>query len=156
MKHVRGLILSSACVLFFLAAGSASASDALDVAATIDKWVGDFNKNDMKPFLAACTPRAAVVDLFPPYAWQSCTDWINAYHANNKVIGLTEGRLWIGKVLISDVTGNTAYMIYPATFSDKENGKPVVYRGTWTITLKKVRASWVITGSASAWTQTVS
>lgn len=28
-------------------------------------------------------------------------------------------------------------MIYPASFSCTESGKPVVYRGTWTVTLKK-------------------
>lgn len=156
MKHVGGLIFASAGVLFVLGAGCASASDASDVTAIIDKWVGDFNKDDMKTFLAACAPRAAVVDLIPPYAWSSCNDWMDAYHANNKIIRLTEGRLSIGKALTSDVIGSTAYVIYPATFSDKENGKPVTYKGTWTITLKKARGSWVITGSASAWTQTIS
>lgn len=156
MKHVRGFILAAAMALPAFTTGPASASDASDVMATVTKWVDDFNKGDMKPFLAACAPRAAVVDGFPPYAWQSCARWMDAYHANNKVIQLTDGRLSIGKALSSYMTGNTAYMIYPATFSDKEKGKSIVYRGTWTITLRKAHGGWVITGSASAWTETVS
>jgi hypothetical protein len=28
-------------------------------------------------------------------------------------------------------------MIYPASFSDTESGKPVLYRGSWTVTFKK-------------------
>jgi hypothetical protein len=41
---------------------------------------------------------------------------------------------------------------YPATFSDAENGKSMVYRGSWTMTLQKVSGHWVINGSGSAWT----
>ena len=155
MKQLRGFILAAAA-LSAVAAGGASASDEADVNATVKKWVEDFNKDDMTSFLAACAPRAAVVDGFPPYAWQSCSQWIDAYHTNNKIIGLTDGRLAIAKPVASYLTGSTAYMIYPATFSDKENGKPVTYRGTWTITLQKSPRGWAITGSASAWTETVS
>jgi hypothetical protein len=38
-------------------------------------------------------------------------------------------------------------MIYPASFSDTESGKPVVYMGTWTATLKKTSGHLVFTGS---------
>jgi hypothetical protein len=38
-------------------------------------------------------------------------------------------------------------MIYPATFSHAESGKPVVYSGTWTMTLKKTSGHLVFTGS---------
>jgi hypothetical protein len=31
-----------------------------------------------------------------------------------------------------EVTADRAYMIYPARFSDREKGKPAVYRGAWT------------------------
>jgi ketosteroid isomerase-like protein len=142
-------------VLSVVAAGPAAASDTSDVAATVKKWVDDFNKGDMKTFLAACAPSASVVDGFPPYAWPTCTDWINAYHANNKVIRLTDGTLWIGKAIYTEVAGDHAYVIYPARFSDREKGKPVVYKGSWTMTLQKNSGRWVFTGSASAWTTTL-
>jgi hypothetical protein len=69
VKHVRDLFLAAACALCVLAAVPAAASDASDIAATVKKWVSDFNKGDMKSFLAACAPNVSVVDGFPPYAW---------------------------------------------------------------------------------------
>src|SRR5882672_5985031 len=86
MKHVGDLFLAAACALCVLAAGPAAASDVSDVAATIQKWVADFNRGDMKSFLAACAPSVSVVDGFPPYAWPTCSDWMNAYRTNNKAI----------------------------------------------------------------------
>jgi ketosteroid isomerase-like protein len=151
MKNVRTLIGASACALSVLGAGPASASDASDAKAAIEKWVGDFNKGDFKSLVAACAPRASIVDGFPPYAWQSCADWMNAYETNNKAIHATGGTLAIGKPVYTDVTGGRAYMIYPATFTDTQKGKPVVYQGSWTMTLRKTPGGWVFTGSASAW-----
>jgi hypothetical protein len=151
MENVRGLIGAAVCALSVLGVGPAFASDASDVKAVIEKWVGDFNKGDLKSFVAACAPRASVVDGFPPYAWQTCADWINAYEANNKAIQAPDGTLSIGNPLYTEVTADRAYMIYPATFTDTQKGKPVVYKGSWTITLQKRRSGWVFTGSASAW-----
>jgi len=152
MKHDREFILGAACAICMLVGSSAVASDTTDVRTAIQKWVKDFNAGDMNAFLAGCAPSAAVIDGFPPYAWTTCADWMNDYHANSKAIQLTDGRLWIGKPAHVEVTDDHAYMIYPATFSDAEHGKPVVYRGSWTMTLQKVSGHWAITGSGSAWT----
>jgi ketosteroid isomerase-like protein len=151
LKRVRDLLLAAAFVLTIVAAGPACASDASDVNATIQKWVADFNKGDLKSVVAACAPRAAIVDGFPPYAWQTCADWINGYEANNKAIQATHGTLVIGKPIYTELMGDRAYSIYPATFTDTQKGKPVVYKGTWTMTLQKTHGGWVFTGSASAW-----
>jgi ketosteroid isomerase-like protein len=149
--RLRRLLLATTGALTLLAASPPPASDATDVQAVITKWVADFNKGDMKAFVAACASKAAVVDGFPPYAWPSCGEWISAYEANNKAIGATPGTLTIGKVIYSEIANNTAYYIYPATFKDTQKGKPVTYKGTWTMTLQKTKAGWVFTGSASAW-----
>jgi hypothetical protein len=152
MQQHRELLAAATCALCLLWAGPAAASDASEVTATVDKWVADFNKGDMQPFLAACAPKVSVIDGFPPFAWPTCAEWINGYHANSKAIQLTDGRLWIGKPVYSEVTAEHAYLIYPARFSDLEKGKPVVYRGAWTMTLQKAGGRWLFTGSSSAWT----
>ncbi|HXS05595.1 MAG TPA: hypothetical protein VN723_02300 [Rhizomicrobium sp.] len=150
MKKFVALVWS----LSLLAASSApsAASDASEVAAVVKKWVGDFNKGNLKAFVAGCAPNAAVVDGFPPYAWTDCASWINDYVANNKAIQATGGTLTIGKPLFFDASGGRAYATYPATFSDVQKGKPVVYKGNWAITLQKISGAWIITGSGSAWT----
>jgi ketosteroid isomerase-like protein len=127
------------------------ASDSDDVKAAIRKWVADFNKADFKAFVGACAPRAAVVDGFPPYAWQSCGEWIADYEKNNKALQATHGTLTIGNLIFEEIAGDRAYVIYPATFTDMQKGKEVVYKGTWTMTLRKGKGGWVFTGSASAW-----
>ena len=127
------------------------------VQATVDKWVGDFNRGDFPAFVAACDKSAAIIDGFPPYAWTGCSDWIAAYQANNRALSATHGTLTIGKPAYSEVGFDRAYIIYPATFAntqkgaDTQKGKPVTYQGSWTITLRKMLDGWTITGSGSAW-----
>ncbi len=140
-----------ACALLAASAGPAPPSDTAEVKAVIEKWVADFNKADFESFVAACAPRAAIVDGFPPYAWGTCADWIRDYRSNNEILHATHGTLEIGEPIYEERNGAHAYLIYPATFSDTQDGKPVVYKGTWTITLTKTKDGWVFTGSASAW-----
>ena len=126
-------------------------TDMEEVQATVDKWVGDFNRGDFKSFIDACGKSAAIIDGFPPYAWSSCADWMAAYDANNKAISAAQGRLAIGAPAYSEVSFDRAYVIYPATFTDTQKGKPVTYKGSWTMTLRKMLDGWTVTGSASAW-----
>lgn len=147
--RLRTAVMIGVAHLALLAPSSAADSD--DVKAVIRKWVADFNKNDMKSFVAACSAQAAVVDGFPPYAWQSCAAWIADYEANNKAIQATHGTLTIGKLIFEEITSDRAYLIYPAIFRDVQKGKTVEYKGTWTMTLRKEKQRWVFTGSASAW-----
>jgi hypothetical protein len=41
----------------------------------------DFNKGDKRSFLASCASHTAVIDGFPPYAWDTCSGWIHDYEA---------------------------------------------------------------------------
>ena len=143
--------LAAAIFLAVSIAGSASASDESDVKAFIAKWVGDFNRDDIKAFTAGCAPQAPTIDGFPPYAWPSCEAWMAAYAVNSRRIQLVNGRLSIGDAVYTDIARDHAYLVYPAVFTDQENGVPVTYRGTWTMTLKKARGAWRITGTASNW-----
>jgi len=74
-----------------------------------------------------------------------------AYATNSKAIKLTDGKLSIGPSVSAFAEENRVYFVYPATFNDKEDGKPVAYKGTWTITLQKMADHWAITGSGSNW-----
>ena len=152
-KNLASLAIVVAFALFALCArpAFASTSDAADVKATIAKWIADLNKGDMRSIVAACASHTAIVDGFPPFAWQTCADWMNDYEANNKTIQGTPGILEIGQSIHEELHGKDAYFIYPSTFSDTQNGKPIVYKGTMTMTLRKTRHGWVFTGAASAW-----
>lgn len=75
-NRVRNSPMIVAGVLFAMAACPAYASDTADVDATIERWVAQINRGDFKVVDAACAAHTAVVDGFPPYAWQSCFDWM--------------------------------------------------------------------------------
>jgi hypothetical protein len=152
-KLSRASSLAASSALFMFTSGAALASDELEVNSLIEKWVADLNKGDFKSLVAACAPHAAVVDGFPPYAWQSCADWMKDYNTNNQAIHAPLGIVSIGTPIYKEFNGSHAYEIYPATFTDAQNGKPVVYKGTWTIALVKTGRGWAITGSAAAWTE---
>ena len=153
MAHIGYWIRGAVCALSVLAASPASASDESDIRAVVDKWIADFNGDDLEAFVGACAANAPVVDGFPPYAWANCADWMRDYQANNSVIGATHGDLAIGDPIYSEVKADRAYVIYPATFTDTQETTSVVYRGSWTITFHKSDDRWLITGSASAWTE---
>ncbi len=73
--------------------------------ATIAKWIADLNKGDMRSIVAACASHTAIVDGFPPFAWQTCADWMNDYEANNKTIQGTPGILEIGQSIHEELHG---------------------------------------------------
>ena len=150
-RHVRGLLLAGTCALTILCASPVFASSASDLQVMVKKLVSDINKGDSKSVAAACAPHTAIVDGFPPYAWQTCADWMEGYETNNKAIHATLGTLSIGKPTYTEVTGDHAYSVYPVTFTDTQNGKPASYKGFMAVTLQKTTSGWAFTGIASAW-----
>lgn len=152
MAKFRDLILAASCGACILSASPVLASGTPDLHSMVSKFVTDINKGNFSAVAAACAPRASVVDGFPPYAWQTCADWMKSYQTNNKAIHAALGTLTAGKPLYKDVQRNYAYAIYPVTFTDAPNGKKVTYKGTMTVTLEKTQSGWVFTGIASAWT----
>ena len=132
-------------------AAPAFASDQTDVMAAVKKWTADYNKGDMKAFEAGCAPQAVIIDETSPYVWQgasACSDWVAALDANNKKNGSTDGIVTYGKPLHIEVTGDHAYVVLPAKYTDKEKGKKVTQSATWAATMQKTALGWSITGSA--------
>ncbi|MGH8399351.1 MAG: hypothetical protein ACRETA_14100 [Gammaproteobacteria bacterium] len=148
---VRLVANAAVCAISMLAATPAFASDASDVQATVERWVVNINKGDFKSVIAACAPHASIIDGFPPYAWQTCADWMHDYKANNKTIQANLGTLSMGRPIYSELHGGHAYFIYPVTFTDTQKSQQVIYKGAMTMVLQKAQSGWVITGQASAW-----
>ena len=140
---LAGALLSSA--------GPARASEASDLDAKVHRWAEDMNAGNMKAFYRACAPKVAIVDGFPPYAWHTCQDWMRDYEANNLKIKAARGTLSIGNPLWTDIQEDRAVLNYSATFTDVQDGKTVVYKGMWAVSLIRAKSGWLITGSGSAW-----
>jgi ketosteroid isomerase-like protein len=147
------LTLTAGIILVF-ATGSAAASEQTGVMGSVHQFVDGFNKGDAKTALAACASPALIIDDFPPHVWHgpaACADWSNAYDANAKKNGITDGIVTMGTPWHVDVTGDRAYVVVPVNYTYKQNGKPVTESGSiFTVALKKIEAGWRITGWAWA------
>jgi hypothetical protein len=124
-------------------AGSAAAA-LTDPVAAAHQFVDGFNKGDVNSALAACAETTGIIDEFPPHTWTSCAAWANAYNANAKQNGVTDGYVVLGKPLHDDVTGNVAYAVFPATYTWKLKGKPMSENSLLTVVLKKSSSGWHI------------
>jgi SnoaL-like domain len=139
-------------VVSLLTAGSTVASEKTDVMASVTQFIDGFNKDDVKTALAACASPAFIIDEFPPYTWQgptACSDWANDFDANSKKESITKPVVTLAKPRHVDITGDHAYVVVPADYAFKQNGKRMDEPGsTFTIALQKTPGGWRIT----AWT----
>jgi ketosteroid isomerase-like protein len=144
----------AALFALILMAETASASDTLDAMRTVWRFVGSFNKGDVKSALDECAPQTSIIDEFPPYLWQGasgCAEWSADFDAYIKKNGMTGPKVTLGVLRHVDVSGDRAYVVIPASFSFRKNGRRFSERNsTLTLALQKVAESWRITGWAWA------
>ena len=147
-------ILIALAVVSLAIAPSAAAQQA-DVMAAVHRFGDAFNKGDTKAVNAACSDQAVVIDEFPPYVWHgpgTCGKWMDAYAADATKNKITDGQVTLGKELHVDVTGDRAYVVLPARYAFKKDGKPVSEdSSSITLALQKTATAWTITGWA--WTK---
>ena len=131
-----------------LSAIPAVASDKTDVMAVVNKAIADFNKGDAKAWAASCADQTSIIDNIAPYRWEgtgACSAWWNAYQAGAKTGGITEGAVKIAKVRHTEVTGDAAYVVLTANYSDMQKGKPTAENGSsFALVLTKSAAGWRI------------
>lgn len=152
---MRTIIVAFAVALAVGPAAASDKSDKADIMATVNRFNDGMNKGDTKTALAACAAPSSIIDEFPPYGWQSataCADWANDFDTYNKKNKITDSIATLGKPRHVDITGDRAYVVVPATYTYKENGKRVTESGSiLTVALHKSAAGWVMTGWA--WTK---
>lgn len=138
-----------------LVQSTAAGPDKTAVMATVHQFVDAFNKGDRKTAAAACADQTSIIDEFPPYEWHGaggCAKWMNDYDADAKKNGITDGIATLGAPKHIDITAERAYVVVPADYTCKQQGKAVKETGSiLTVALQKVAAGWRITGWA--WTK---
>ncbi len=147
---MRKLVISIAIAI--MAAGSVFASDESDVLAPIHQFVDGFNKGDTTNAVAACADQTSIIDEFPPHEWHgvgACSNWAADYESDAKKNGITDGIVTLGKPRHVDISGDRAYVVFPANYTFKKNGKPMKETGSiFTFALQKGAGGWRIVGWA--------
>lgn len=135
-----------------LAAGGVGVaqSGSAELTALFNRAVAAFNAGDEAAWSATCTSPAAVIDDFPPHFWHggsACAKWWAAYQANARANGISGGTVALGKPSHVAVDGNSGYMVVPATYSYRLDGKPTSEAGLFAVTFTRKAGRWFI----SAW-----
>lgn len=132
------------------AAVPAAASEQDAVMKTVRQLFDGFNKGDMNSSIAACARDAVIIDEIPPHAWygeNTCERWAADLIAFNETVNLTDTNVTLKKPRRVDITGDRAYVVVPADFTFKENGKDGAEIGALvTLALHKESVGWRIKG----------
>ena len=131
----------------------AFASEEAEVMKTVNQFVDGFNQGDLKAASAACADQMSIIDEFSPHEWHGAgafTKWVNDFDADARKNETTDGFVTLLKPRHVDVNGNHAYVVIPANYAFKKQGKAMMETGSIiTIVLQKDPAGWRIT--AWAW-----
>lgn len=143
--HAISIVLA----VVVLAAGPKGSSEKAAAMAPVNQFVEAFNKGDTKTASALCSDQTSIIDEFPPHEWHgsgACAAWFGDFDADAKKNNITPGSVTLAKPVHVDVTGDRAYIVVPANYEFKKNGKPQKETGSiLTVALKKEAAGWRIT-----------
>jgi len=150
----RALIALAMVALLYLPS-AAQSKDKTAVTTTVQHFVDSFNKGDTDAAKAVCAEQTAIIDEFPPYQWNgtgACAKWMADFDTDAKKNIITDPAVTLGTPRHVDVAGDRAYVVVPADYSFKQNGKPVKETAsTLTIVLRKSAGGWRI--SAWSWSK---
>jgi ketosteroid isomerase-like protein len=130
---------------------SASAGPAEDATRVVTTVLDKFNGGDVAAFAAAHRDGAIIIDEFAPYSWtgsETVKRWLDAYAADAKKRGISNGRVDYGAPLQASSDGSSAYVVLPTTYSFAQNGKKMAGKGSMTFVMAKAGADWKI----ASWT----
>lgn len=147
MTRVITLTLAAA-----LCAGAASAAG-MGPTATGRKFMDLAASPDPKPALAMCAKMTAVVDEFAPHLWtgpDACAHWYAAFGAWAKAEGVDGDKVTLGPAIVSEVDGDTAYVVFAATETWTHAGAPMSEPAHLAYTMRKEGGGWILTSMAWA------
>lgn len=124
-----------------------------DPMAAVRQYIDAFNKGDVKTMAATFAVPGTILDGMAPHVWQGPTatqDWYRDVLVEGKQHGASDYFVTLGEPLHNNVTGDSAYVVVPATMTFKVQGKQVTQSGAvLTVALRKFAESWRVT--AWAW-----
>lgn len=134
-------------------AKGATAMSTSDPMAAVRHYIDAFNRGDANEMAATFTVPGSILDGMAPHVWQGPTaaqDWYRDVLIEGKQHGASDYFVALGEPLQNNVTGDSAYVVVPATMTFKVKGKQVKQTGAvFTVALRKLPEGWRI--AAWAW-----
>jgi ketosteroid isomerase-like protein len=125
--------------------------------ATAHKYLDAFNRGDVKGMAASFAVPGHILDGMAPHVWQGPTatdDWWKDVLREGKEHGASGYLVTVGEPLHNDITGDSAYIVLPATMTFDLKGTKVTQTGAvFTFALRKTADGWRV--AAWAWAKGV-
>ena len=126
---------------------------AADPVGTVHQYIDAFNRADSKAMAACFAVPGSILDGMAPHVWSGRTateDWYKDVQAEGARHGAGDYFVTLGVPLHATVTGDSAYIVFPATMTFKLRGNQVTQLGAiYTTALSHSADGWRIV--AWAW-----
>jgi hypothetical protein len=121
----------------------------------VQHYIDAFNNGDAAVMATTFDASASILDGMAPHLWQGPTatqDWYRDVLTEGEPHGATGYFVTLGEPLHNNVTGDSAYVVVPATMTFDVAGKKVTQTGAFfTVALRQRPEGWRV--AAWAWTK---
>ncbi len=129
-----------------------------DSITAVHQYINAFNKGDGEAMAAIFSVPGFILDGMAPHVWQGPTasqDWYRDVLSEGEQHGASDYFVTLGEPLHNNTTGDSAYVVLPATMTFKVRGQQVTQTGAiFTVALRKLDDGWRI--AAWAWAKGMS
>jgi ketosteroid isomerase-like protein len=150
VENMKLLVAVTAAIV--MCAPAAQAADA-GVEATIRQFGAAFNKGDVTAAKALHVAAPTIIDEVAPHSWsglKAFDSWMADLGKSEAAEGKTDGQVAISAPTREVVSGDTAYVIVPSTYTYKQKGGRLREVAQMTFVLNKTASGWKI--AAWVWT----
>ena len=117
------------------------------------QYINALNTGDVDVMAETFAVPASILDGMAPYIWHGPTaarDWYGDVLTKRTQHGFSDYVVTVGEPLHNNVTGDSAYVVVPATMSFQVGGKQVMQSdAVFTVALRRLAEGWRI--AAWAW-----
>lgn len=118
-------------------------------------YTAAFNAGDESAMSSMFTEDGVIVDGMAPHVWlgpSAAKNWYRDVLAEAEQHGASGYAVTLGEPLHHDITGDTAYLVIPATMTFSVDGAQLTQTGAYfTVALRRLAVGWRI--AAWAWTK---
>ena len=129
--------------------------DTTGPAATVRRYIESFNRDEPKGMAAMCAVPMSILDGMAPHVWHgptACEDWYRDAMTEGEHVGATDYSVTLGDLKHNNITGDSAYVVFPTTMTFRLQGRQITQSGAFfTVALRKLNEGWRI--ASWAWTK---
>lgn len=119
----------------------------------VQAYLDAFNRQDEEGMVACFAVPGVILDGMAPHLWSgpsAARDWWRDVLVEGEHLGAGDYHATVGDPLHNDVTGDDAYLVFPAAMTFNFKGQPVKQGGArFTFALRREDGAWRI--AAWAW-----